>query len=145
MANGGSRPPQALLETEHNSRRQVDRLVALNEDGEASERAESGSMTSSEDFEMDDILSPDGLEDDEETGLTSQARRERTRRKRRNTELDERVYPEPDFKKEEDRLTNRTVWGHVLTNTMFILLWYTFSISISVVRLLVTRSVVTFC
>jgi solute carrier family 35 protein C2 len=95
----------------------------------------SGSMTtSSDDFEMDDIDNGHGLEDDEETGLTSHLRRQRTRRKRRNTQLDGRVAPEDvTMKKAEDRLTNRKVWSTVLTNVVLIALWYSFSISISVV------------
>lgn len=90
-------------------------------------------MTSSEDFEMDDIDSGRGLEDDEETGLTSNLRHQRTRRKRKNTAMDERIAPNVDMKKEEDRLTNRTVWTTILINAVLVALWYAFSISISVV------------
>jgi len=93
----------------------------------------SSSMTASEDFEMDDIDSNHGLEDDEETGLTSNIRSERTSRKRRNTHMDERVSPNVEMKKEEDRLTNRKVWSTILINALLIGLWYAFSISISVV------------
>jgi solute carrier family 35 protein C2 len=90
--------------------------------------------TSSEDFEMDDMDNGHGLDDDEETGLTSHLRRQRTRQKRRNTQLDGRVAPEDvTMKKAEDRLTNRKVWTAVLMNALLIVLWYSFSISISVV------------
>lgn len=95
--------------------------------------SESSSMTGSEDFEMDDINSGHDFEDDEETGLTSNQRYQRTRRKRRNTQMDERIAPDVDMKKEEERLTNRTVWTTILINTVLIALWYLFSISISVV------------
>lgn len=100
---------------------------------EAEAGSESSSMTSSEDFEMDDIDSGRGLEDDEETGLTSNLRHQRTRRKRKNTAMDERIAPNVDMKKEEDRLTNRTVWTTILINAVLVALWYAFSISISVV------------
>jgi len=95
----------------------------------------SGSMTaSSDDLEMGDIHNGHGLDDDEETGLTSHLRRQRTRRKRRNTQLDGRVAPEDvTMKKAEDRLTNRKVLTAVLLNVLLITLWYSFSISISVV------------
>jgi solute carrier family 35 protein C2 len=99
----------------------------------AEDGSESSSMTGSEDFEMDDIDSGHGFEDDEETGLTSSQRHQRTRRKRRNTQMDERIAPDVDMRKEEDRLTNRTVWTTILINTVLIALWYLFSISISVV------------
>lgn len=95
--------------------------------------SDSSSMTGSEDFEMDDIDSVHGLDDDEETGLTSNIRRQRTRRKRRNTQLDERIVPDLNMQKEEDRLTNRKVWTTILMNALLIGLWYSFSISISVV------------
>ena len=94
--------------------------------------SDSGSMT--DDFEMDDIDNGHALDDDEETGLTSNLRRQRTRRKRRNTQLDSRVAPEEvSMKQAEDRLTNRKVWTVILINTLLIALWYSFSISISVV------------
>jgi len=47
--------------------------------------------------------------------------------------MDARVAPNVDMKKEEDRLTNRTVWSTILINALLIGLWYAFSISISVV------------
>jgi len=103
------------------------------EEHSAEAESVSGSMTESEDFEMDDIDSGHGLEDDEETGLTSSIRNERTRRKRRNTHMDERVAPDVDMKKEEDRLTNRKVWTTIVMNAVLIGMWYSFSISISVV------------
>lgn len=45
----------------------------------------------SSDYELDDMRLGEGLEDDEETGLTGNDRRKRRRRKRRNTRLDERI------------------------------------------------------
>ena len=115
-----------------------DRALGEEEDG----GSVSGSMTtSSDDFEMDDIGNG---HDDEETGLTSHLRRQRTRRKRRNTQLDGRVAPEDvTMKKAEDRLTNRKVWTTVLMNALLIALWYSFSISISVVCTTTTTNTTT--
>lgn len=90
-------------------------------------------MTSSDDFEMDDIVSEDGLEDDEETGLTSHDRRKRRRRKRRGTMMDERVAPGADTREEEMRLASKSFWAAIVTNSILIGLWYLFSIAITVV------------
>lgn len=80
-------------------------------------------MTSSEDFELDDIASDDGLEDDEETGLTGTDRQKRRRKKRKNTHLDQRIVPGSDIQREEDRLANKTFWSAILLNALFIALW----------------------
>jgi len=93
-------------------------------------------MTSSDDFEMDDYVSDEGLEDDEETGLTSQDRQKRRKRKRRNTMLDQRVAPVTDTREEEKRLANSSFWSSVITNSILIGLWYLFSILITVVSTL---------
>jgi solute carrier family 35 protein C2 len=90
-------------------------------------------ISSGSDWEMDDIRSDDGLEDDEETGLTAQDRQKRTKRKRRNTMADERVAPAADTTKEEERLASQHFWHDTAINAVLIALWYTFSISISVV------------
>jgi solute carrier family 35 protein C2 len=98
--------------------------------------SEASDMTSSDDFELDDILSDDGLEDDEETGLTSTDRRKRRKRKRRATMLDERVAPSLDTRQAEMRLASRSFWSAFIMNAVFILLWYLFSIAITVVSFL---------
>lgn len=100
----------------------------------------SDSMTESEEHEMDPVQHRSHLDDDEETGLTSNVRRERSRRKRKNTGFDERVASSGESmlamkeqSAEEASLTRRTLLYRILLNVMFIALWYTFSISISVV------------
>jgi hypothetical protein len=100
------------------------------------EGASDGSdMTSSDDFELDDIASDDGLEDDEETGLTSQDRQKRKKRKRRGTLLNERIAPGADTRQEELRLANSSFWSAIIMNSILIGLWYLFSIAITVVRI----------
>jgi solute carrier family 35 protein C2 len=93
-------------------------------------------MTSSDDLELEDLLSEDGLEDDEETGLTSGDRRKRRKRKRRNTLLDQRIMPDGGMhqREEEERLAKKTFWYKIVVNTTLIGLWYLFSISITLVR-----------
>jgi hypothetical protein len=90
-------------------------------------------VSSGSDWEMDDIRSDEGLEDDEETGLTVQDRQKRTRRKRRNTMADERIVPDSEISKEEERLASASFMRDAIINCILIGLWYTFSISISVV------------
>ncbi|KAH0284376.1 TPT-domain-containing protein [Aureobasidium namibiae CBS 147.97] len=93
---------------------------------------ETNPVSSGSDWEMDDIRSDEGLEDDEETGLTKQDRQKRTRRKRRNTLADERIVPDGDISKEEERLASASFMRDAIINCILIGLWYTFSISISV-------------
>lgn len=104
-------------------------------DNETSNLKDTDSVTrSSSDWEMDDIHSEDGLEDDEETGLTQQERSKRKRRKRRNTLMEERISQDnKDIAKEEQRLANASFYRDSLINAILIAMWYTFSISISVV------------
>ncbi|KAI5206193.1 TPT-domain-containing protein [Aureobasidium subglaciale] len=96
------------------------------------EEEETNPVSSGSDWEMDDIRSDDGLEDDEETGLTVQDRQKRTKRKRRNTMADERIVPESEVSKEEERLASASFMRDAIINCILIGLWYTFSISISV-------------
>lgn len=104
-------------------------------DDETSPAKETDSIPSSSDWEMDDIYSDDGLEDDEETGLTQQKRAERRKKKRRNTLLEERIVQDNATSKEEERLANASFLRDSLINGVLIAMWYTFSISISVVSL----------
>ncbi|KAL1310826.1 hypothetical protein AAFC00_001063 [Neodothiora populina] len=87
---------------------------------------------SSSDWEMDDMRSDEGLQDDEETGLTQQERSKRKRRKRRNTMMEERIAQDDSMAKEERRLANASMLRDSLINAILIGMWYTFSISISV-------------
>lgn len=90
---------------------------------------------SSSDWEMDDMESDEGLEDDEETGLTQQERLKRKKRKRRHTLVDERIAQDDQIiSKEEKRMANASFYRASLINAVLIGMWYTFSISISVVR-----------
>ncbi|KFY93385.1 hypothetical protein V500_03729 [Pseudogymnoascus sp. VKM F-4518 (FW-2643)] len=70
------------------------------------------------------------LQDDEETGLTGSSRRQK--RRRRNTLLDQRVAKESEITKEERKEADQNVIKDMAINGLFILLWYIFSLSISI-------------
>ena len=70
-------------------------------------------------------MSADGLDDDEETGLTKKVRRKNARRKRRNTLLDNRIVPDAGltYTKEEKALADQSLYRSMLVNGALILLW----------------------
>ncbi|KAF4547434.1 Triose-phosphate transporter-like protein 2 [Elsinoe fawcettii] len=90
------------------------------------------SRESSSDWEMQDIYSDDGLEDDEETGLTDADKRKRRKRKRRNTLIDERVAHDHVTETDEKRIAYQTLVKESAINALLIAMWYSFSIGISV-------------
>ncbi|PSN64303.1 TPT-domain-containing protein [Corynespora cassiicola Philippines] len=128
---GASVPPPHQSKKKHR-RRRSDNIIEEGEDRSSdSDHSDSSAQTDSTDFELDD-MSNDGLEDDEETGLTGRDRRRRRRRKRRNTLLDQRVVSDVKFTKEEEKAANQTLFQSLAINAILIGLWYLFSISISV-------------
>lgn len=103
-------------------RRRSDHIA---EEGEeySSDAEPSDSASDSTDLELDE-MSADGLEDDEETGLTKRDRRRRRRRKRRNTLLDQRIVPTDTYTKEEKKLADQNLIKSMLINAVLIGLWY---------------------
>ncbi|KOS21064.1 putative transporter [Escovopsis weberi] len=89
--------------------------------GSASGKEESGA----------DSFSDDDLRDDEETGLTNKERARRQKRKQRNTQLGQRVAREKSLSAAERKEANKDVIKRALMNGLLILLWYFFSLSIS--------------
>jgi len=89
---------------------------------------------SGSDREMEDSRSDDeGVEDDEETGLTHTERKKRRRRKQKKQQrLDERIVGDGDGRSPEERLAAASMFRDTIINVLLIGLWYTFSISISV-------------
>jgi solute carrier family 35 protein C2 len=75
----------------------------------------------------------DELQDDEETGLTGKDKSKRTRKRRRNTLLDQRVAAEVKISPEEKKEADQNVLKVLLINGLLIGLWYIFSLSISIV------------
>ncbi|KAI9172159.1 transporter [Paramyrothecium foliicola] len=82
------------------------------------------------DVEHRDSYSDEDLHDDEETGLTKGDRERRQRRKRKNTRLDQRIAQEKSVSDEQKEL-ERGIVRKLFINCVLILLWYLFSLSIS--------------
>jgi solute carrier family 35 protein C2 len=122
---GASVPPKT--DPQKHRRQRSDHIAEEGEEEEHvsdAERSDSESRSDSTDFELDD-MSGDGLEDDEETGLTKRDRRRRRRRKRRNTLLDQRIVPTADtYTKEEKKLADQNLMRSMLINGALIGLWY---------------------
>jgi len=99
-------------------------------------------MSTDDQIEMTDVnsatdLGPEsssgsGSEMDEETGLT---KRERRQRNRQHDQLDVRIGEHIPVSKHEARLADRDVVKKLLINSVLILLWYFFSLSISIVSI----------
>lgn len=82
-----------------------------------------------------DVMSSDDDQYDEETGLTAHQKRQRRRRRRQRKKLDARIA---DVKSSryifvQLGLADRNVVKRLLANAALILMWYFFSLSISIV------------
>ncbi|KAH8602827.1 triose-phosphate transporter family-domain-containing protein [Bisporella sp. PMI_857] len=86
----------------------------------------------SDDLELNDLSEEEGLQDDEETGLTGKDRGKRKGRKRRNTLLDQRIVGDSQITAEEKKEADQNVIRKALVNGLLICLWYIFSLSISI-------------
>ena len=108
----------------HRSKKRRDDHIAEEGEDSAGHASDSGSRSDSTDFELDD-MSADGLDDDEETGLTKKVRRKNAKRKRRNTLLDNRIVPDTGltFTKEEKAAADQSLYRSMLINVTLILLW----------------------
>ncbi len=91
-------------------------------------------MSRSEEIEMSDVIpeieSDSGSDMDEETGLT---KRERRQKIHQQDQLDAQTGAHVPVTKHEARLADRDVVKKLLVNSVLILLWYIFSLSISIV------------
>lgn len=83
----------------------------------------------------DDSFSDEDLHDDEETGLTKKDKRRKKQKRRRNTLLDQRIARGGDITKEEKKEADQNVVKTLAINAGLILLWYIFSLSISLVSI----------
>lgn len=82
-----------------------------------------------------DVMSSDDDQYDEETGLTANQKRQRRRRRRQRRKLDARIadVKSSRFGLPSLGLADRNVARKLLVNAGLILLWYFFSLSISIV------------
>ncbi|TDZ12998.1 putative transporter [Colletotrichum spinosum] len=100
----------------------------LLEEPKISEERDGPSPSASKD--ADDSFSDEDLHDDEETGLTKKDKKRKSNKRRHNTRLDQRIARggvTADEKKEADQ----NVVRKSMVNVVLILLWYLFSLSIS--------------
>ncbi|RCI15622.1 hypothetical protein L249_3356 [Ophiocordyceps polyrhachis-furcata BCC 54312] len=84
-----------------------------------------------EDDDDDDNDDDDDHHADEEMGLSRKDNRRRRRSRQRNMRLDNRIAREKVLSNDELREADHDVFRRLLVNGIFILLWYTFSLSIS--------------
>jgi hypothetical protein len=101
-----------------------------------SEDDSDGSMSASEELEMEDLASDAGSEADEETGLTAKESRKYLQKQRQRVQLDARIAGNTTITKEAKKLADQHVLKDLLVNAMLIGLWYIFSLSISIVSIL---------
>ncbi|OHF01267.1 triose-phosphate transporter [Colletotrichum orchidophilum] len=78
----------------------------------------------------DDSVSDEDLHDDEETGLTKKDKKRKKQKKRNNTRLDQR-FVRGEISAEEKKEADQNVFRKSAINIVLILLWYLFSLSIS--------------
>ena len=92
-----------------------------------------------ESLEMDYMSSDDDLHDDEETGLTAKQRRQRRRRRQQRRQLDARIADVKASRQDAIPLGlgDQEVFKRLSINAGLILMWYFFSLSISIVSSLV--------
>ncbi|KAJ5343907.1 Protein of unknown function DUF250 [Penicillium brevicompactum] len=107
-----------------NKREEQEPLTA--EDTDASELS-----SAAESLELDPISSDDD-QYDEETGLTTSQRRQRRRRRRQRRKLDARIADVKGQGNIREILSDRNVVKRLLINGALILMWYLFSLSISI-------------
>ncbi|KAM0266036.1 hypothetical protein ACHAPA_007395 [Fusarium lateritium] len=85
------------------------------------------------DESADDSFSDGDLQDDEETGLTRKDKQRRQKKRSRNTQLDQRIVRDKkDISTEERKEADKAVFKSLVFNGVLILLWYLFSLSISI-------------
>lgn len=81
-----------------------------------------------------DSFSDEDLHDDEETGLTANERTRKQKKRLRNTLLDQRIAREKKSLADDGSDSDKSIVHMLMINTGLILLWYLFSLSISLVR-----------
>lgn len=78
-------------------------------------------------------FSDDDLHSDEETGLSNKERARRQKKRRKITQLGQRIARDKSISAEERQEADKDVVRKLIINVVLILLWYFFSLSISLV------------
>lgn len=81
----------------------------------------------------DDGSSDEDVCDDEEMGLAGLDRARKQKKRRRNTRLDNRIAREKNLSADELREADKDVVKNLAVICLFIILWYIFSLAISLV------------
>lgn len=131
MAAGGGRQ-------QHLSANPPDHLDGFEENGGSS----STSVGSGNDDEARGrpSFSDDDLHSDEETGLSNKERARRQKKRQRITQLGQRIVRDKSISAEERQEADKDVVRRLFVNMVLILLWYFFSLSISLVSRLRPRT-----
>ncbi|KAF5674006.1 Gog5p-like vanadate resistance protein [Fusarium heterosporum] len=107
--------------------------TSLNEPKISEEDIDANGVAVRKDESADDSFSDEDLQDDEETGLTRKDKQRRQKKRSRNTQLDQRIARDrKDVSTEERKEADKTVLKSLMINGVLILLWYLFSLSISI-------------
>ncbi|KAJ5762101.1 uncharacterized protein N7511_005483 [Penicillium nucicola] len=106
-----------------NHKREEQEPLTAEEDTDASDMS-----SAAESLELD-LMSSDDDQYDEETGLTSSQKRQRRRRRNQRRKLDARIA---DTKSRGDIDMDRSIVRRLGVNAALILMWYFFSLSISI-------------
>jgi solute carrier family 35 protein C2 len=88
--------------------------------------------SAAESLELDPMTSDDD-QYDEETGLTTRQKRQRRRRRKQRRKLDARIADVKGHGSIREILSDRNIVKRLLINGGLILMWYFFSLSISIV------------
>jgi solute carrier family 35 protein C2 len=123
-ATGGPSQPTPTEQKDDNPKSNGDALNYKREEQKAAEDADVSDLSSIAESSDDD------LQDDEETGLTAKQRRQRRRRRKQRRQLDARIAGGRVF---SVGLADRNVLRKLLANAGLILMWYFFSLAISIV------------
>ncbi|PLB41182.1 putative nucleotide-sugar transporter [Aspergillus candidus] len=130
-STAGSSHAAALDQRDDPSRLTGDGLGYKRDDLKVGEDPDVSDLSSiAESVEMDHISSDDDIQDDEETGLTARQRRQRRRRRQQRRQLDARIAGVKASK--TDDLAGQSVTQRLLINATLILMWYFFSLAISI-------------
>ncbi|KAF7538659.1 hypothetical protein G7Z17_g12585 [Cylindrodendrum hubeiense] len=115
------------------SRSRTPNSAGVSDSAKISEEGTSlGAFANRSDDSGDESYTDEDLQDDEETGLTTKGKRRRQNKRRRNTQLDQRIAREKNtISAEERKEADKDVVKRLVVNGTLILLWYLFSLSIS--------------
>ncbi|KAL0938866.1 nucleotide-sugar transporter [Colletotrichum truncatum] len=120
---------QSAGSSNHNRNPSRSRGGNLLEEPKISEEDAGAKPSGSKDMD-DDSFSDEDLHDDEETGLTKKDKRRKKHKRRNNTRLDQRIV-QGGITAEEKKEADQNVVRRSMVNIALILLWYLFSLSIS--------------